>query len=95
MPTIEEFNDIIFYEYWFITFPICLLLIIIVIILEYLKKKRFKEEDVLLDKMGFNRIAKPLNLNLPSNTLKGIWNPVKNKNPITSEKYPHILILFI
>ena len=23
MPTIEEFNDIIFYEYWFITFPIC------------------------------------------------------------------------
>ena len=92
MPTIEEFNDIIFYEYWFITIPICLLLIIIVIVLEYLEKKRFKEEDVLLDKMGFNRIAKPLNLNLPSNTLKGIWNPVKNKNPITSEKYPHILI---
>ncbi len=79
-------------DYWFIFVPIVLLIIIIKKIMTH-TKKRFKEEDVLLKKMGFNRIAKPLNLNLPSNTLKGIWNlATKNKNPITSEKYPNIFI---
>ena len=90
MNEIDEILKIIIVDHWFIFWPIVILFIIISY---YLKKKRFKEEDVLLDKMGFNRIAKPLNLNLPSNTLKGIWNfATKNKNPITSEKYPNIFI---
>ena len=42
--------------------------------------------------MGFNRTTESLNLNLPSNTWKGIFSPYKNKNPITSEKHPHMLI---
>lgn len=88
----ENINEIIvimIVDYWFIFWPIVLL---VIIISNYSTKKRFKEEDVLLKKMGFNRIAKTLDLNLPSNTLKGIWNPVKNKNPIISEKYPNILV---
>ena len=87
---VNEIIGIMIVDYWFIFWPIVILFIIIS---NYLTKKRFKEEDVLLKKMGFNRIAKPLNLNLPSNTLKGIWNfATKNKNPITSEKYPNIFI---
>ena len=89
---VENVNEIIvimIVDYWFIFWPIVLL---VIIISNYSTKKRFKEEDVLLKKMGFNRTAKTLDLNLPSNTLKGIWNPVKNKNPITSEKYPNIFI---
>jgi len=89
---VENVNEIIvimIVDYWFIFWPIVLL---VIIISNYSTKKRFKEEDVLLKKIGFNRIAKTLDLNLPSNTLKGIWNPVKNKNPIISEKYPNILV---
>tara|TARA_B100000579_G_scaffold418424_1_gene415965 strand:- start:15133 stop:15792 length:660 start_codon:yes stop_codon:yes gene_type:complete len=88
----NEFNEIleiILVEYWFISWPI---IILIGLIIHYLDKKKFKKEDVLLNKMGFNRTTESLNLNLPSNTWKGFFNPYKNKNPITSEKHPHILI---
>tara|TARA_B100000214_G_C23937004_1_gene613677 strand:+ start:838 stop:1488 length:651 start_codon:yes stop_codon:yes gene_type:complete len=83
----EEIFETVFVEYWFISWPIILLLIIRSI---YLNKKRFQKEEVILEKMGFNRIAKSLNLKLPSNRF--FFNPYKNKNPIRSEKYPHILI---
>ena len=88
----NEFNEIlkiILVEYWFISWPIIL---IAITISHYFNKKRFKEEDILLNKMGFNRTTESLNLNLPSNTRKGLFSPYKNKNPITSEKHPHILI---
>ena len=83
----EEIFETVFVEYWFISWPIILLLIIRSI---YLNKKQFQKEEVILEKMGFNRIAKSLNLKLPSNRF--FFNPYKNKNPIRSEKYPHILI---
>tara|TARA_Y100000766_G_scaffold110297_1_gene94401 strand:+ start:1956 stop:2606 length:651 start_codon:yes stop_codon:yes gene_type:complete len=83
----EEIFETVFVEYWFISWPIILLLIIRSI---YLNRKRFQKEEVILEKMGFNRIAKSLNLKLPSNRF--FFNPYKNKNPIRSEKYPHILI---
>ena len=84
----NEFNEIleiILVEYWFISWPIILIGIIIG---HYFNKKRFKEEDILLNKMGFNRTTESLKLSIPS---KG-WFGGKNINPITSEKYPHILI---
>ena len=84
----NEFNEIleiILVEYWFISWPIIL---IGIIISHYFNKKRFKEEDILLNKMGFNRTTESLKLSIPS---KG-WFGGKNINPITSEKYPHILI---
>jgi len=83
----DEIVNMIFVEYWFISWPIILLLIIGNI---YINKRRFQKEEVILEKMGFNRIVKSLNLKLPSN--KFFFNPYKNKNPIRSEKYPHILI---
>ena len=84
----NEFNEIleiILVEYWFISWPI---IFIGIIISHYFNKKRFKEEDILLNKMGFNRTTESLKLSIPS---KG-WFGGKNINPITSEKYPHILI---
>ena len=84
----NEFNEIleiILVEYWFISWPIILIGIIIG---HYFNKKRFKEEDILLNKMGFNRTTESLKFSIPS---KG-WFGGKNINPITSEKYPHILI---
>ena len=84
----NEFNEIleiILVEYWFISWPIILKGIIIS---HYFNKKRFKEEDILLNKMGFNRTTESLKLSIPS---KG-WFGGKNINPILSEKYPHILI---
>ena len=58
----NEILKIILVEYWFISWPIIL---IGIIISHYFNKKRFKEEDILLNKMGFNRTTESLNLNLP------------------------------
>ena len=63
--------------------------ILICLIIYYLDKKKFKKEGDLLEKMGFNRTTNTLKLSLPS---KSWLNEGRNKNPITSEKYPHILI---
>ena len=82
---INEIIKIIIVDYWFIFLPI---IILSIIISHYFNKKRFKEEDILLNKMGFNRTTESLKLSIPS---KG-WFGGKNINPITSEKYPHILI---
>ena len=70
----NEILKIILVEYWFISWPIIL---IGIIISHYFNKKRFKEEDILLNKMGFNRTTESLNLNLPSNTWKGLFSPYK------------------
>ena len=82
---INEIIKIIIVDYWFIFLPI---IILSIIISHYFNKKRFKEEDILLNKMGFNRTTESLKLSIPS---KG-WFGGKNINPIISEKYPHILI---
>ena len=82
---INEIIKIIIVDYWFIFLPI---IILSIIISHYFNKKRYKEEDILLNKMGFNRTTESLKLSIPS---KG-WFGGKNINPITSEKYPHILI---
>ena len=82
---INEIIKIIIVDYWFIFLPI---IILSIIISSYLNKKRFKKEDILLEKMGFNRKRNTLKLSIPS---KG-WFGGKNINPIISEKYPHILI---
>ena len=82
----NEISNFLFSEYWFITWPI---IILICLIIYYLDKKRFKKEGDLLEKMGFNRTTNTLKLSLPS---KSWLNEGRNKNPITSEKYPHILI---
>ena len=82
---INEIIKIIIVDYWFIFLPI---IILSIIISHYFNKKRFKEEDILLNKMGFNRTTESLKLSIPS---KG-WLGGKNINPIISEKYPHILI---
>ena len=74
-------------EYWYIFLPIA---IISIIWGNYNKKKIFNEEQILLEKMGFKRIVKPLYFRLPSNKL--FFNTYSNKNPITSEKYPHLMI---
>jgi len=82
----NEIANYVFSEYWFITWPI---IILIGLIYYYLDKKKFKKEGDLLEKMGFNRTTNTLKLSLPS---KSWLNEGRNKNPITSEKYPHILI---
>ena len=74
-------------EYWYIFLPIA---IIFTIWFRNATKKRFNEEQILLENMGFNRSKKKLNLlRLPS---KSWWDFVINSNPITSKKYPHMLI---
>ena len=74
-------------EYWYIFLPIA---IIYTIWFRNAKKKRFNEEQILLENMGFNRSKKKLNLlRLPS---KSWWDWVISRNPITSKKYPQMLI---
>ena len=74
-------------EYWYIFLPIA---IIYTIWFRNATKKRFNEEQILLENMGFNRSKKKLNLlRLPS---KSWWDWVISTNPITSKKYPHMLI---
>ena len=86
----DEISDSVFTEYWFISWPIIILICLVYYFyLEYSEKKKFKKEEILLEKMGFNRTTNTLNLSLP---LKSRLNEGTNKNPITSEKYPHILI---
>ena len=82
----DEISNSVFTEYWFISWPI---IILICLIFFYLEKKKFKKEEILLEKMGFNRSTNTLKLSFPS---KSQLNKGINKNPITSEKYPHILI---
>ena len=82
----DEISNSVFTEYWFISWPI---IILICLIFFYLEKKKFKKEEILLEKMGFNRSTNTLKLSFPS---KSQLNEGINKNPITSEKYPHILI---
>ena len=54
------------------------------------RRKKFNEDQILLKKMGFDRSKKILNLlRLPS---KSMWDWVISRNPITSKKYPHMLI---
>tara|TARA_B100000287_G_scaffold144993_1_gene136823 strand:+ start:90 stop:743 length:654 start_codon:yes stop_codon:yes gene_type:complete len=86
---INESNEslkIILIEYWFISWPIIMLIFLVIY---YLDKKKFKKEDDFLEKIGFNRTTNNLKINLPS---RGWLNKGRSKNPITSEKYPHILI---
>ena len=86
----DEISDSVFTEYWFISWPIIIsIFLVYYFYLEYSEKKKFKKEEILLEKMGFNRTTNTLKLSLPS---KGWLNEGRNKNPITSEKYPHILI---
>tara|TARA_Y100001936_G_C15979451_1_gene615814 strand:- start:271 stop:933 length:663 start_codon:yes stop_codon:yes gene_type:complete len=82
----DEISNSVFTEYWFISWPI---IILICLIFFYLEIKKFKKEEILLEKMGFNRSTNTLKLSLP---LKSRLNQGINRNPITSEKYPHILI---
>lgn len=82
----DEISNSVFTEYWFISWPI---IILICLMFFYLEKKKFKKEEILLEKMGFNRSTNTLKLSFPS---KSQLNKGINKNPITSEKYPHILI---
>ena len=84
--TKDEISNSVFTEYWFISWPI---IILICLIFFYLEKKKFKKEEILLEKMGFNRSTNTLKLSFPS---KSQLNQGINRNPITSEKYPHILI---
>ena len=54
------------------------------------RRKKFNKEQVILENMGFDRSKKNLHmLRLPS---RSMWNFVINSNPITSKKYPHMLI---
>tara|TARA_Y100000816_G_scaffold84889_1_gene58333 strand:+ start:125 stop:772 length:648 start_codon:yes stop_codon:yes gene_type:complete len=74
-------------EYWYIFLPIA---IIYTIWFRNATKKRFNEEQILLENMGFDRSKKILHmLRLPS---RSMWDFVINSNPITSKKYPHMLI---
>ena len=54
------------------------------------RRKKFNKEQVILENMGFDRSKKNLHmLRLPS---RRMWDFVINSNPITSKKYPHMLI---
>ena len=54
------------------------------------RRKKFNKEQVILENMGFDRSKKNLHmLRLPS---RSMWDFVINSNPITSKKYPHMLI---
>ena len=54
------------------------------------RRKKFNKEQVTLENMGFDRSKKILHmLRLPS---RSMWDFVINSNPITSKKYPHMLI---
>ena len=54
------------------------------------RRKKFNKEQVILENMGFDRSKKILHmLRLPS---RSMWDFVINSNPITSKKYPHMLI---
>ena len=54
------------------------------------RRKKFNKEQVILKNMGFDRSKKILHmLRLPS---RSMWDFVINGNPITSKKYPHMLI---
>ncbi len=54
------------------------------------RRKKFNKEQVILESMGFDRSKKILHmLRLPS---RSMWDFVINSNPITSKKYPHMLI---
>ena len=58
----DEISNSVFTEYWFISWPI---IILICLIFFYLEKKKFKKEEILLEKMGFNRSTNTLKLSLP------------------------------
>ena len=54
------------------------------------RRKKFNKEQVILENMGFDRSKNILHmLRLPS---RSMWDFVINSNPITSKKYPHMLI---
>ena len=68
-----------------------ILLFLLIFIWGYItRRKKFNKEQVILENMGFDRSKKNLHmLRLPS---RSMWDFIINSNPITSKKYPHMLI---